>query len=129
MRTFPEPTAWNGDPQAGDDPNRSGRGIKYRCLDCAWTGPTGAQAYDHHVANGQHHRIAIKYHPTARAAFGCCPTCPTCGEPLRTATARTGCSGCTPIDREAALKMGDVDEPDRCRICGTVDCIHQYEEH
>lgn len=44
--------------------------LRYRCIDCDWTGDAlGAAA--HHYRGSDHHRIRIRNGP--EAVFSCCP--------------------------------------------------------
>lgn len=74
------------------DTTPDGPGLKYRCLDCAWTGRTGIAAALHHRSDVDHHQIAL-VGIDQPVYFSCCPCedeegddpspefCPHCGLP------------------------------------------------
>ena len=43
---------WNGEPDAEHDPNASGEGEPYVCVDCHWTDRGGVMAAEHHINTG-----------------------------------------------------------------------------
>jgi hypothetical protein len=50
---FPEPTSFNGPPDARHDPGRShGKAELYGCRECAWTGRGMFARRDHFEATG-----------------------------------------------------------------------------
>lgn len=62
------------DPWLANEPDpgtvgRAPRGQRYRCLDCAWIGTSGAKAFDHHCES-RHHRVVNR--AGIAQQFGCC---------------------------------------------------------
>jgi hypothetical protein len=110
------------------DPN-AGYGLKYRCLECRWTGVGGALAFDHHRQT--HHRIALTV-TGDRVFFFCCPdilcatcetrprVCPECNESL--------CDCAREEHVCPAVLCGGCDEPaDRCRCDDPDERDDDYE--
>jgi hypothetical protein len=65
-RSFPEPVPWNGD----EPPEPRSKALKYRCLDCSWSG-LAEGAITHHRED--HHRIVARDAPQwGTLTFSCC---------------------------------------------------------
>lgn len=70
--SFPEPKQWNGDDERSGLSASAGKGLAYRCADCAWTGRGGPSALDHHRED--HHGIELVSLPGRTVNFSCCET-------------------------------------------------------
>lgn len=72
---------WNGEPDAQHNPNASGAGIPYVCVDCQWTGIGGIAAIEHHVLTA--HNVRGRRWPSSW------PNAQFCGEERRDSQKRT----------------------------------------